>query len=123
MAVNTMNLAGLRISRISETVEGEPIVVGDRTIVPLANVTFYGVAGERIPAGVFFRRTVPQAVRVESPQGVETLRIEDMTRRTISRILMFSTLFSLILRTVIKSRQKGRPVFSEIWRMVPRLLL
>lgn len=123
MAGNTIHLAGLQIWRISETVEGEAIVVGDRTIVPLANATFFGVAGERIPAGVFFSRTVPQAIRVESPRGVETLRIEDVTKRTISRIFMFSTLFSLVLRTVITSRQRGRPVLSEIWRVVPRLLL
>ena len=123
MAVNTIHLAGLQIWRISETVEGEAIVVGDRTIVPLANVSFFAVAGECIPAGVFFSRTVPQAIRVESLRGVETLRIEDVTKRTISRMFMFSTLFSLVLRTIIKSRQRGRPVLSEIWRVVPRLLL
>ncbi len=104
-------LARLRVSRNWGVVEGTPIRVGERTIVPLGRTMSLSFRGPRGLWGVGVASTQPVAVRVEGPQGVQLIPIRDLTRRIIMLISIGSIAVSLVVRLALarRRRQSIRP--------------
>jgi len=76
-----------------KTVRGEPIRVGDRTLIPVVRVVSFGKARATIGQseyggwGVGFAWVRPVAMLVETPQGQQRIRIVDGTSVAARRLV------------------------------------
>ena len=98
-------LSQMRVSRSWGVVEGTPIQVDERTIVPLGRTISLSIRGRTGLWGLGMASTRPVAVRVESRQGVQLVPIPDITRRIIWLIGIASIVLSLAVRLAVAWKQ------------------
>ena len=102
----------------TETVRGEPYVVGKRKLTPLVRVVSWGKARATIGTGrvtgwgAGFLRITPLAVLEETDEGEVAIAITDATTTAI-RGMVFATVASTLLFTAIRwlaRRRRGKTV-------------
>ena len=97
-----------------ETVQGEPIVVGEKELTPIARVISFvrrkgaikkrGLAG----GGGGFVLIEPMAVVESSPQGIRRLSVRDETRRALAGMLAAALIFPIALELAVRLIEQFR---------------
>jgi len=88
------------------TVEGAPIVVGDRQIVPVAQAVSF--TARRPWGGVGFVWNRPVAVLEVTEAGRQRIPVRDVTRRIQIGLLVAGLLISLMIRLAARQRVSRR---------------
>jgi hypothetical protein len=95
-----------------EVVEGEPIRVGERELVPLVRVTTYGrrrafVGTDRLAGQVWgFVRMRPVAILERGGAGERRLPVQDKTVQAISGFLLAAFIIPLLLAVAVRMARK-----------------
>ena len=97
-----------------EAVKGEPIVVGEKELTPVARVVSFvrrrgaikerGIAG----SGGGFVIIEPTAVVESSPQGIRRLPVRDETRRALAGMLAAAVIFPIALELAVRLIERLR---------------
>jgi uncharacterized spore protein YtfJ len=93
------------VRRAVKTIEGEPITVGEKEIVPMARVisVFPGRGGS-------FVRVKPVAVLEITPQGERCIPIHDVTMRALMAIFLAGLILPfIVVRLVARLRPEQVP--------------
>lgn len=91
----------------TETVRGEPFVVGGRTLIPEARTISFGRARATIGTKQFdgwggaFVRVVPRAIIEETPEGERRIAIADATSTALWGMLG-AAIATIVLLTAIR---------------------
>jgi uncharacterized spore protein YtfJ len=96
----------------SEIIEGEPIRVGEREIVPVVRVTSHD--GRRAHVGSHqaggygwgFVQLTPIAILERSPAGEHRLPIQDQTAQALGRLLLAACIIPLLLGVLVSVARK-----------------
>jgi uncharacterized spore protein YtfJ len=102
-----------------ETVRGQPVHVGERTLIPVARIVSFGRARGTIGAdriggwGAGFAWVTPVAVVEETPEGERCTPIADETAAALRGLLgaaVAITLFFTAVRWLVRRRRAARAV-------------
>ena len=100
-----------------ETVRGEPLVIGEHTLVPEARLFSLGRARATIGANRFGGRglalalVTPTALRVRSDGGEQRLVLSDATATAVQNLLVGGLVLTVLLSIV--RRLAGREYFQK----------
>jgi uncharacterized spore protein YtfJ len=95
-----------------KTVHGEPIRVGDRTLIPVVRVVSFGRARATIGKrgyggwGMGFAWVRPVAMLVDMPHGQERIRIVDGTSVAVRRLVWLAVGITALFTAVRWSVQR-----------------
>lgn len=99
---------------VSEVVEGEPIRVGGREMVPVVRVTTRGrrrafVSPDRLAGqGWGFVRLQPIAILERSESGERRVPIRDRTAEVLGGLLLAAFIIPLLLGVAVRLARAGR---------------
>jgi uncharacterized spore protein YtfJ len=102
-----------------ETVRGQPVHVGERTLIPVARIVSFGkargtIGTDRIGGwGVGFAWVTPVAIVEETPEGERRTPIADGTAAALRSLLgaaVATTLFFTAVRWLVRRRRAARAV-------------
>ena len=97
---------------VSRIIEGEPIRVGERELVPLVRMTAYArrqafVGSDRLSGqGWGFVHMHPVAILERSQGGERRIPIEDRTARSLSGLLLAAFIIPLLLLLAVRLVRK-----------------
>ena len=96
-----------------EAVKGEPIVVGEKELTPIAKVISFvrrrGAIKKRgIAGGGGFVLIEPTAVVESSPQGTRRIPVRDETRRALVGMLAAALIFPIALELAVRLIERLR---------------
>jgi uncharacterized spore protein YtfJ len=98
---------------MTEIVEGEPIHVGERELVPVVRVTTYARrrafvgSGRLAGQGWGFVRMQPVAIMERSEAGERCIPIQDKTAQTLSGLLLAALIIPLLLAVAVRLARKS----------------
>jgi uncharacterized spore protein YtfJ len=96
----------------NETVQGDPILVGEREIIPIVQVTAYAhrraLVGDRQLSGQGggFVRLKPVAIIERGPAGERRIPIRDETVQLLGAFLLTALIVPLILMLAVQLMRK-----------------
>ena len=99
---------------VSEVVEGEPIRVGGRELVPVVRVTTHGRRGATVGPdrlagrGWGFVRLQPIAILERSESGERRASIRDRTAEVLGGLLLAAFIIPLLLAVAVRLARTGR---------------